>query len=71
MCVCVYRRISITTEPICFFFTAKNLIGKDKFSTSIGGGTSILPRNIALGKKSPLKFIFKLKIESEGSTNPE
>ena len=61
--VCLYRRISLTTEPIEFSSTGKLLIGP---GTILGESTTTLPREIAPRKKlPPPNFFFKFFLKKK------
>ena len=51
VCVCLYRKTSLTTEPIGFFFKGQLLIGL----VILGEGTTTLPKEIAPRKNNPPK----------------
>ena len=49
--VCLYRRISLTAEPIRFSFTGQLFIGPEKVYNYLGEGYHHPPREIVNGKK--------------------
>ena len=59
MFVCLYQRISLTTEPIWFSLTGQLFIGPGKVYNYSGGGYHHPPKKIA-PKNSPLTIFFLL-----------
>ena len=74
MSVCVYRRISLTAEPIWFSFTMQLLIGPVKVYNYFGGGYYHLLKRYCLQKKitttTKIQLKLKLRKSSIGSTDP-
>ena len=75
--VCVFKRILLTNEPICFSFTVKLLRGIGKFYNYLGGRvrSSSHAREIAFRGKNInhpkfLSYFKESEIESWGSTPP-